>query len=262
MRYSVLSGGKRIRPMLTYASCAALGSALEYADASAASVEIIHAYSLIHDDLPAMDDDPLRRGQPTCHIVFGEAMAILAGDALQALAFEVLTTDLLKRHIPLNHGYLALQTLAQACGPHGMAGGQALDLAHVGKSMDAAALQHMHAMKTGALIRASVLLGAHAALCIDDRLLDHLDRYAQIVGLAFQIRDDIIDIEGSTEIIGKQQGADIARNKPTYPSVLGLEQARHKAQLLREEALSILERIGLKDSALAHIACYAVDRES
>jgi geranylgeranyl pyrophosphate synthase len=261
MRYSVLGGGKRIRPLLAYAACAALGGTEDDADPAAAAVEIIHAYSLIHDDLPAMDDDDLRRGRPTCHIAFDEATAILAGDALQALAFEVLAQSPLAHRDPAA-GLASIRSLAIACGSQGMAGGQAFDLAAVGQRLDAAGLERMHVHKTGALIRASVHLGALAAGCTDPRALAALERFGHLAGLAFQIRDDILDIEGDTAVIGKTQGADQARDKPTYPSILGLEPARALAAGLRAESLAALAGVAAPDSALADLGRYAVDRLS
>ena len=261
MRYSVLGGGKRIRPLLVYAACTALGGSEEDADPAAAAVEIIHAYSLIHDDLPAMDDDDLRRGLPTCHIAHGEATAILAGDALQALAFEVLAQAPLAARDPAR-AIESIRCLAAACGSQGMAGGQALDLAAVGTRLDAAQLERMHVHKTGALIRASVRLGALAAGGADARTLDALERFGHLAGLAFQIRDDILDVEGDTAVIGKTQGADQARDKPTYPSILGLEPARALAAQTRAAALAALEGVVAADSALADLGRYAVDRLS
>jgi farnesyl diphosphate synthase len=262
MRYSVLGGGKRIRPLLVYAAAEACGAPPAAVDASAAAVEIIHAYSLIHDDLPAMDDDALRRGQPTCHIVFGEATAILAGDALQALAFEVLAGDPALVAHPAR-GIAMLRLLARACGSAGMAGGQALDLAAVGRALDVQDLERMHVRKTGALIRASVQLGALAAGAERAPLLDALSRYGHCVGLAFQIRDDILDVEGATEVIGKQQGADQARHKPTYPATLGLDGSRELADRLRNEALAALRATGLaQTAALEDLAHFAVERLS
>lgn len=259
MRYSVLGGGKRLRPLLVYAACACLGGSDEDADAAAVAVEIIHAYSLIHDDLPAMDDDDLRRNRPTCHIVFGEATAILAGDALQALAFEVLagySPSQASDHQRIE----MLRVLAVACGAYGMAGGQALDLEATGSELTLAGLEHMHTQKTGALIRASVLLGALSAGCNDSNALDVLDAYGAKVGLAFQIRDDILDIEGNTQDIGKRQGADIARGKATYPSIIGVEAARSRADSLRGEAWSLLSIFGPTAEPLRDLAHYAVDR--
>jgi farnesyl diphosphate synthase len=259
MRYAVLGGGKRLRPVLVYATGAALGAAPAELDSAAAAVEIIHAYSLVHDDLPAMDDDSLRRGQPTCHVAFGEAMAILAGDALQALAFEVLAADPALRGDPCTHVEM-LQTLAGACGAHGMAGGQALDLAAVGKRLTPQELEDMHVYKTGALIRASVRLGALAAGCRDASLLAALDRYGHCVGLAFQIRDDILDIEGDSATIGKTAGKDAADAKPNYPSVFGMEGARRHLHALTAEACAVVEPLGTRAADLAALACYVAER--
>jgi farnesyl diphosphate synthase len=261
MRYAVLGGGKRIRPLLAYAACTALGGAESDADHAAAAVEIIHAYSLIHDDLPAMDDDDLRRGRPTCHIAFGEATAILAGDALQALAFEVLAQAPLSTRDPAR-AVDAVRCLAQACGSQGMAGGQALDLAAVGVRLDLPRLETMHVHKTGALIRASVRLGALCAGAAEGRVLDALERFGHLAGLAFQIRDDILDVEGDTAVIGKTQGADQARDKPTYPSILGLDAAKDLAARTRAAALGALAGVVAADSALADLGRYAVDRAS
>ncbi len=261
MRYAVLGGGKRIRPMLVYATGHALGASLDTLDSSAAAVEIIHAYSLIHDDLPAMDNDHLRRGLPTCHIAFGEATAILAGDALQALAFECIARDInLATHPQTQVDMLAV--LAHACGSLGMAGGQAFDLEAVGKQIDALALERMHVYKTGALIRASVRLGALASHHADTELLSRLEHFGHCVGLAFQIRDDILDIEGETHVIGKQQGADIALGKPTYPSIVGLARSRDMAEVLRESAIAAIAPLGNSGAQLIDLAHYAVDRSS
>jgi geranylgeranyl pyrophosphate synthase len=261
MRYGVLGGGKRIRPLLVYAANTALSGAPERADAAAAAVEIIHAYSLIHDDLPAMDDDALRRGQPTCHVKFGEATAILAGDALQALAFEVLAGDpQLAERAAI--GLRMMRVLAEACGSIGMAGGQAFDLAAVGQQLSASELERMHVHKTGALIRASVVLGALGAGCDDEARLLELARYGHCVGLAFQIRDDILDIEGETHVIGKTRGADVARDKPTYPAILGVVESRRLAEALRSEALRLVEPLGEPATALVDLAHYSIDRNS
>lgn len=257
MRYSVLGGGKRIRPLLTYATGVALGATIDSLDAAAASVEIIHAYSLIHDDLPAMDDDLLRRGQPTCHVAFGEATAILAGDALQAFAFELIADC---AHTAPEHCGTMLLQLARACGSQGMAGGQALDLDAVSKQLTRIELAHMHHRKTGALIRASVLLGAAAASCTNEGRLAALGRFGLAVGLAFQIRDDILDVEGATDVIGKTRGKDAAAGKPTYPGLLGMDGARQAAQFERATALAALAESGVESEELADLARYAVDR--
>nr|WP_242512443.1 farnesyl diphosphate synthase [Pseudolysobacter antarcticus] len=260
MRYALLGGGKRLRPLLVYAAGLALGGSLEKLDAAAAAVEIIHAYSLVHDDLPAMDDDDLRRGRPTCHIAFGEATAILAGDALQALAFEVLAHDA-SGHEPLAHIEM-LRILAAACGSHGMAGGQAFDLEAVGKKLSLEQLERMHTHKTGALIRASVQLGALAAGNRDEAVRAALELYGYCIGLAFQIRDDILDVEGDTAIIGKRQGADQARDKPTYPALLGLDESRLRLQQLTDQALAAIAPLGEAGKHLHDLARFVADRQS
>ncbi|GAB2541898.1 polyprenyl synthetase family protein [Rhodanobacter koreensis] len=258
MRYAVLGGGKRLRPLLVYAAAHALGTDDAALDAAACAVELIHAYSLVHDDLPAMDDDALRRGRPTCHIVYGEAMAILAGDALQALAFEILAGDMAKRVDAAT--VVAMQrTLGRACGAEGMAGGQALDLAAVGRKLSLAELEHMHACKTGALIRASVQLGALLAGADVDTLAA-LDRYAHAVGLAFQVRDDILDVEGESAVIGKTAGKDAAADKPTFPSIIGLAASRARLAELIEIALTAIAPLGERASLLAELAHYSAHR--
>lgn len=258
MRYAVLGGGKRLRPLLVYAAAHALGTDDVALDAAACAVELIHAYSLVHDDLPAMDDDALRRGRPTCHIVYGEAMAILAGDALQALAFEILANDLAKR-VDAGTVVAMLRTLGRACGAEGMAGGQALDLAAVGRKLSLAELEHMHACKTGALIRASVQLGALLSGAAADTL-DALDRYAHAVGLAFQVRDDILDVEGESTVIGKTAGKDAAADKPTFPSIIGLAASRARLAELTEAALTAIAPLGGRASLLAELAHYSARR--
>ena len=261
MRYAVLGGGKRLRPVLVYATGQALRAALESLDACAAAVEIIHAYSLVHDDLPAMDDDDLRRGRPTCHVAFGEAMAILAGDALQALAFEILAADASLQSRPHMHVEM-LRVLAAACGAHGMAGGQAFDLAAVGKRLAPDELERMHVYKTGALIRACVRLGALAAGCNDAATLAALDRYGHCIGLAFQIRDDILDIEGDSATLGKTAGKDVADAKPTYPAILGMQAARAQLAQLTREAIGTLQPLGAHGAELAALARYVAEREN
>jgi len=261
MRYAVLGGGKRLRPLLVYATGTTFGAPLETLDASAAAVEIIHAYSLVHDDLPAMDDDSLRRGRPTCHVVFGEAMAILAGDALQALAFDVLAHDATLAGDAAIHVEM-LRVLAIACGSHGMAGGQAFDLAAVGKALSPADLERMHVHKTGALIRASVRLGALAAGVRDAATLDALERYGHAIGLAFQIRDDLLDIEAGTEQLGKTAGKDVAAAKPTYPAILGVEASRDELSRLTRDALAAVESFGARARPLSDLARFVADRTS
>ncbi|MCW4150703.1 polyprenyl synthetase family protein [Halomonas sp. 18H] len=255
MRHGLLVGGKRLRPLLVYLAGRALGARDDELDAAAAAIELIHAYSLIHDDLPAMDDDDLRRGQPTVHKAFDEATAILAGDALQALAFEVLART---GHPRL--GSLVI-TLASAAGRDGMVAGQALDLAAVGGHPNVEALEHMHAHKTGALIVAAVRLGGLIAVDEHDSRLQALIRYARAIGLAFQIHDDVLDVTGDTATLGKTSGADAARAKPTYPGLLGLEGAQHKAQTLIDEAIAALAPLGKNAQPLADLAHYMIERD-
>jgi geranylgeranyl diphosphate synthase, type II len=255
MRHGLLAGGKRLRPLLVYMAGQALGAKDDALDAPAAAIELIHAYSLIHDDLPAMDDDDLRRGQPTVHKAFDEASAILAGDALQALAFEVLASN---AHPRLSH---LVHTLASASGRDGMVAGQSLDLDAVGDHPDVDALAHMHAHKTGALIVAAVRLGGLVAVDDDDPRLDALTRYARAIGLAFQIHDDILDVTGDTVTLGKTSGADAARAKPTYPSLLGLAGAQRKAHSLIDEAIAALAPLGERAAPLADLAHYMIERD-
>jgi len=258
MRYAVLGGGKRLRPLLVYAAAHALGEDGPQLDAAACAVELIHAYSLVHDALPAMDDDALRRGRPTCHIVFGEAMAILAGDALQALAFEILADNPVSR-LDAATSMAMLRALGRACGAEGMAGGQALDLAAVGHPLTLAELEHMHACKTGALIRASVQLGALAAGA-DAATRRALDDYAHAVGLAFQVRDDILDVEGESTVIGKTAGKDAAADKPTFPSIIGLDASRARLVELTDSALAAVTPLGEDAGLLRELAHYAAHR--
>ena len=261
MRYAVLGGGKRLRPVLVYVTGKALGAALERLDASAAAVEIIHAYSLVHDDLPAMDDDDLRRGRPTCHVAFGEAMAILAGDALQALAFEILADDAALHADDRLHVEM-LRTLAAACGAHGMAGGQAFDLAGVGKPLSPEQLERMHVYKTGTLIRAAVRLGALAGGCQDAGILAALERYGHCIGLAFQIRDDILDVESDSATLGKTAGKDSAAAKPTYPAILGMAASHTQLAQLTASAIDALAPLGVHGAELAALARYVAERGS
>lgn len=260
MHYAVLGGGKRLRPLLAYAAGHLFDAQPDAVDAAAVAVEIIHAYSLVHDDLPAMDDDALRRGRPTCHIVFGEAMAILAGDALQALAFDVLADDTVSR-IDAQTRITMWRVLATACGSQGMAGGQAFDLDAVGRHLDSAELERMHVHKTGALIRASVQLGALAAGCTDPTHMDALERYGHCIGLAFQIRDDILDVEGATEKLGKNAGQDQNANKPTYPAILGLDDSRLRLDDLVEQALQALAELPGDCGPLRHLAVFSARRD-
>lgn len=257
MRYASLAGGKRIRPVLVYAAGKALGVPLESLDPVAAAIELIHAYSLIHDDLPAMDDDDLRRGRPTCHKAFDEATAILAGDALQALAFEVLASEL--PHSNPN-SLEVIHAIASACGSVGMAGGQMLDLDAVGQKISESMLTTMHQLKTGALIKASVvtpgiLNGA------DKETIDRFSSYGDCIGLAFQVHDDILDVTGNSEVTGKSTLADVALNKPTFPSILGLENSIERARDLRDKAISHLQHIEGDTSNLVWLADYVITRD-
>ncbi|WP_341937549.1 (2E,6E)-farnesyl diphosphate synthase [Marinimicrobium sp. C2-29] len=257
MAYSLSNGGKRIRPTLVYASAAALGQAPGPAlDSVAASLECIHAYSLIHDDLPAMDDDDLRRGQPSCHIAFDEATAILAGDALQALAFE-LVADAPELSAEQRIGLV--RALARAAGAQGMVLGQAIDLGAVAQELDLANLERMHQHKTGALIRASVSMAALACSAGPEQHAS-LDQFALCTGLAFQVQDDILDVTADTATLGKRQGADSARHKPTYVSLLGLEGARSKAEELLAKSLAALDPLGADADPLRALARYIVHR--
>jgi geranylgeranyl pyrophosphate synthase len=259
MRYSILGGGKRIRPLLVYAAGEALGADAAALDAAACAVECIHAYSLVHDDLPAMDDDALRRGKPTCHKAFGEATAILAGDALQTLAFQVLANAHMGK-LRAEHRVRMIELLAQAAGSRGMVGGQALDLAAIGTDLDIAQLEDMHVHKTGALIRASVLLGAYCVQDLPEPARGALDHYGKYIGLAFQIQDDILDVTGSTEELGKQAGADRALNKPTYPALLGLNGARQRADELHQAALECIAGLDQRADPLRWLSEYIVAR--
>lgn len=261
MRYSLFNGGKRVRPTLAYASALAISSdALtthgELLNRVACALESLHSYSLVHDDLPAMDDDDLRRGKPTCHIAFNQATAILAGDALQTFAFELLSeAEIVDAKIQI----ALIRQLANASGVQGMVLGQAIDLAAVDKTIGLAQLENMHRHKTGALIRASVNMGA-TALGASEAQLSALDTYAAAIGLAFQVQDDILDVIADTETLGKQQGADIARNKPTYVALLGLEGARTKAQELHQQALAALNEFGENADYLRALSAYIIER--
>jgi geranylgeranyl pyrophosphate synthase len=260
MHYVALGPGKSIRPMLVYATAQTLGIPVEKLCAPACAVELIHAYSLVHDDLPAMDDDNLRRGRQTCHVKYDEATAVLVGDALQTLAFHILSKD--------NAGKFSdstklrmIEQLAFASGSRGMCGGQAIDLEATGRNLNLVELENMHIHKTGALIRASVKLGAFADESLDQAVLKKLDHYAKCIGLAFQIRDDILDIEGETSILGKTSGKDAANEKPTYPTLLGLEGAREKAQDLVDDALAQLDGFDQCADPLRGLAEYIVKRQ-
>ncbi len=259
MRYSVLDGGKRTRPLLTYATGQALGLNEEVLDAQACAVEFIHVYSLIHDDLPAMDNDDLRRGKPTCHKAFDEATAILAGDALQALAFEVLAHD-----PAIQAGAEArikmIAALTRASGSQGMVGGQAIDLGSVGHKLSLPELENMHIHKTGALIRASVNLAALSKSDLAADTAKKLDHYAKCIGLSFQVKDDILDVESDTATLGKTQGKDVDNDKPTYPALLGMAGAKQKARELHEQAVASLSDFGNEADLLRELSLYIIER--
>lgn len=261
MRYVTLAGGKRLRAALVYATGETLKMPVAVLDVPACALELIHAYSLVHDDLPAMDNDDLRRGKPTCHKACGEATAILAGNALFALAFHILAHD------PAMQADAALRVkmiemLAQASGSRGLAGGQAMDLAAEGRDISLGELDLIHIHKTGALIRASVMLGALSQPQADARWLNRLDHYAKCIGLAYQIRDDILDVEGDPALLGKTPGADQARNKPTYPAIVGMTRAKQMAHELHDEALQSLADFDGRAEVLREISAYLVERKS
>ncbi len=260
-RYSVLGPGKRIRPALVYATAETLGIPVAQVDAAACAVELIHAYSLVHDDLPAMDDDDLRRGRPTCHKAFDEATAILAGDSLQVLAFKLLASHPGAPADPAARVRL-IDRLAEASGTSGMAGGQALDLAAEGRPLDVSALERIHAMKTGALLQASVMMAAdcaHAPLAAEPRCA--LEDFGAAIGLAFQVQDDLLDVTGDTAVIGKPAGSDAARELPTYPVIAGLPATRARIQGLHGEARRLLAAHGWSDSPLAALSDWLLTRQ-
>ncbi|TIC83193.1 farnesyl diphosphate synthase [Crenobacter intestini] len=257
MRYSTLGGGKRVRPLLVFAAGEAAGGAPETLAPLAAAVECVHVYSLIHDDLPCMDDDVLRRGKPTCHVAYGEATALLAGDALQTLAFDIVSRPL--AGVAPARQLMMAGTLARAAGHAGMAGGQAIDLAAVGQSLELPELEYMHLMKTGALIRASVGLGALAG-DIDDEARACLDHFAKCMGLAFQVVDDVLDVDADSQALGKTAGKDAAHDKPTYVSLLGLARAREFARELYDDAIRAVEPFGADARRLRELADYIVER--
>lgn len=261
MRYGLLLGGKRARPFLVYITGQMLGCTLNDLDTPASAVECIHAYSLIHDDLPAMDDDELRRGQPTCHIQFDEATAILTGDSLQTLAFTILAEGPLHSSAE-NQRISMVKVLADASGANGMCMGQALDLAAENRQVTLDELKLIHRNKTGALIKAAVRLGALASGEKGVAVMPHLDKYADAIGLAFQVQDDILDIIGDTETLGKPQGSDQELNKSTYPSLLGLEGAINKAHTLLDEALQALQAIPYNTELLEEFARYVIERKN
>jgi geranylgeranyl pyrophosphate synthase len=260
MRYSLLGGGKRLRPQLVYASAETLDLDPKRLDAAACAVEMIHCYSLIHDDLPAMDDDALRRGKPTAHLAFDEATAILAGDALQALAFETLASEPALNQ-PIAAAAVMIAELSSACGLAGMAGGQAQDMALEHQTPDQDTLETMFRLKTGALIRASVMMPTALVPDLSVERLEDLRTFAEHIGLAFQIRDDLLDVEGQTEIIGKTAGADQAHGKATWPGLFGIEAAYRRIDALNDQARAALDRFGGKTEVLHWLADQLVDRE-
>lgn len=258
MRYACLGGGKRIRPVLTYGSVLAVGGHMETADNAAAAVELIHSYSLVHDDLPAMDDDDLRRGRPTVHKAFDEATAILVGDALQSLAFELLSAD--AGALDAGKRLSMVNVLSQAAGATGMVGGQSLDFEAVGERLTLEQLEQMHKLKTGALIRCAVLLGGMSCETASVGQMQALASYADSIGLAFQVQDDILDVTGDTSQLGKPQGSDSDKNKPTYVSLLGLEQATALAASLSDRAIAALQGFPASADRLRELASYVVSR--
>jgi len=260
MRYSALDGGKRMRPMLTYSVGKALGIAPEVLDGPACAVEFIHVYSLIHDDLPAMDDDDLRRGKATSHVQYDEATAILAGDGLQTLAFQVLANDD-SMQSSAETRIKMIQALAKASGSQGMVGGQAIDLESVGKKLTLPELENMHIHKTGALIRVAVQLATLSKPDLDPAVAAKLDHYAKCIGLSFQVKDDILDEESDTATLGKTQGKDQDNDKPTYPALLGLDGAKEKAQNLHEQALESLADFGPEADVLRDLSLYIIQRD-
>jgi len=259
MRYGLLIGGKRIRPYLAYITGESLGASLSDLDGIAGALECIHAYSLLHDDLPAMDDDDLRRGQPTCHKAFDEATAILAGDSLQTLAFDILANHCFSQAIQQKQIKL-IQQLVSASGYQGMCGGQALDLAATNQQIELDKLEKLHSLKTGALLEASVLMGAECAPQATEKDKEALKKYARLIGLAYQVQDDIIDITSTEEQLGKPSGSDLAANKSTYPALLGLQGAQQKAENLFQQALQALTTLPYNTQSLAEFATFIVKR--
>lgn len=259
MRYTVLGGGKRVRPLLAFAAGELNGADEERVTIAAAAVELIHAYSLVHDDLPCMDNDVLRRGKPTCHVEYGEAIALLAGDSLQSLAFQLMAEYCLADtpQVQLE----MIKQLAQAAGSRGMAGGQAVDLSSVGKTLSLPELEFMHIHKTGALIRAAVMLGAHCGSRLTENQLTSLDHFAKCIGLAFQVVDDILDAEATTATLGKTAGKDAENNKPTYVSILGGNRARELAGELRRDAIQSLEGFGAMAERLRQVTDFIIQRQ-
>jgi len=260
MRYSVLEGGKRIRPALLFATAHALGLSEDEVEAAACAIELVHVYSLVHDDLPAMDDDDLRRGRPTCHKAYDEATALLVGDALQPLAFQLLAADPKLPPSPAIRLRL-IDMLAHASGTFGMAGGQAIDLAVQGQRLDIAQVEDMHARKTGAVIRASVLMAAECVPHLDPNLYAALTRFATAVGLAFQIQDDLLDVTGDASLLGKATGADDARAKPTHPAVIGIPASQQRVRLLHGQAIDALAPFGERAHLLRSLANWLLSRQ-
>jgi farnesyl diphosphate synthase len=259
MRYAVLGGGKRVRPLLSFAAGELSNADEMRVTAVGAAVELIHAYSLVHDDLPCMDDDVLRRGKPTCHVAYDEATALLTGDSLQSLAFQLLAEQCLADSAQIQLEMIKL--LAQASGSRGMAGGQAVDLASVGKSLNLPELEFMHIHKTGALIRAAVMLGARCGGQLHNEQLSSLDHFAKCVGLAFQVVDDVLDAEATTATLGKTAGKDADNGKPTYVSILGVSQARELAEKLRRDAFQSLDTFGAEAARLKQVTDFIIQRE-
>ena len=261
MRYSVLGGGKRIRPALVFATGRTLGLEDQQVEAAACAIELVHVYSLVHDDLPAMDDDDLRRGRPTCHKAFDEATAVLVGDALQPLAFALLARD---PDLPADPAVRLrlIDLLAEASGTFGMAGGQAIDLSVQGQAIDIAAVEQMHARKTGALIKVSVMMAAACVPTLGAELSERLGRFATAIGLAFQIQDDLLDVLGDVSTLGKATGADSARAKPTYPAVIGVQASQQRMQQLHAQALEALQPFGSRADPLRLLAQWLLQRRS
>jgi geranylgeranyl pyrophosphate synthase len=259
MRYSVLGGGKRIRPALVFATARTVGLEEKDVEAAACAIELVHVYSLVHDDLPAMDDDDLRRGRPTCHKAFDEATAVLVGDALQTLAFQVLARD---PALPASAAtrLRLVELLAEASGTFGMAGGQAIDLAVQGKRLTIAQVEEMHARKTGALIRVSILMAAACAPGLDSRLYEALGQFADPIGLAFQIQDDLLDVLGDVSTLGKATGADRERGKPTHPAMIGIQASQERVRLLHAQALEALTPFGARAEPLRALATWLLAR--
>lgn len=257
--YSINNGGKRLRPFLAYTTGNMLGANQKDLDVVAAAIECIHSYSLVHDDLPAMDDDELRRGKPTCHIQFDEAQAILAGDALQSLAFELISSH--QFSVSATRQIKMIRALSHAAGLQGMVGGQALDIAGTDNAVGIAQLERIHRLKTGALLTCAIELGALCAPNLQDSDLLILKQYGQCIGLAFQVQDDILDVEGDTLTLGKPQGSDIENNKSTYPALLGIEGAKRRAKELTESAIRALDDIDVNTDLLAQLAKYIIERD-